>query len=178
MSYLLVLMLFTFINLSYHIIILYFEYEKKVLTSIFHNQAFNIHSLISMALWSINGLMILALQFSDHPKFHNFPPLSIIGGIFFVIGVILGLLGYLTLGLVRSLHYNFFFKIDQKIVRKGIYKYLDNPEYEGLLLILLGYALYTDSLFNLIIFLEFLILIVPLKFIEDKPLKDLIHSEV
>ena len=172
MSYLLVLMLFTFANLSYHIIILYFEYEKKVLTNLFHSKAFTVHSLISMALWSLNGLMVIALQFSDHPKFHNFPPMSIIGSIFFIVGVILGLLGYLTLGLVRSLHYNFFFKIEYKIIKKGIYKYLNNPQYVGLFLILLGYALYTDSLYNLIIFLEFFILVSILKYIEDKPLKD------
>ncbi len=172
MDFLIILMLFIFINLSYHIIVLYFEYEKKVLTKILKTKAFTFHSFISMTLWSINGLMIVAFQLSDHPVLHNFQPISLLGGIFLVIGIIIGTLGYLTLGLVRSLHYNFFYDIENKIILKGIYSYLSNPEYVGFLFILLGLAFLTDSLYNLIIFLEFLILIIPLKYIEDKPIKD------
>ena len=172
MSFLLVLLTFIFINVGYHITILYFEYERKFLTEIFHDRAFIVHAIISMTLWSLNALFIFALQFSDHPSLHNFPPMSMIGGIFLVIGIIIGLLGYLTLGLSRSLHYNFFFPSKKTVVTKGIYKYLYNPQYEGFFLILLGFALFTDSLYNLFIFLEFLILIPLLSYIESKPLKE------
>jgi protein-S-isoprenylcysteine O-methyltransferase Ste14 len=158
------------VNIGYHIIVLYFEYEKKVLTKLFEEKAFKVHAFVSMTLWIVTGLMIIAFQLLDHPKFHDFPPMSIIGGIFLIIGIVLGSLGYLTLGLTRSLHYNFFSEITERVVKKGIYKYIDNPQYEGLFFILLGFALLTDSLYNLVIFLEVLILMVLLKYVEDKPI--------
>ncbi len=163
-------LLFILVNIGYHIIVLNLEYEKRVLTKLFNEKAFKVHAFVSMTLWTVTGLIILAFQLLDHPNFHNFPPMSAIGGIFLVIGIFIGLMGYLALGLTRSLHYNFFFEMTENVVKRGIYKYLDNPQYEGLFFILLGFAFLTDSLYNLIIFLEVLILMVLLKYIEDKPI--------
>ncbi|MHA1226325.1 MAG: methyltransferase [Candidatus Hodarchaeales archaeon] len=143
------------------------------MTNIFHEKAFLIHSLISMTLWSVNGLMVIALQLTEHPTLLNNQSLSILGNLLLVIGVIIGLWGYLTLGMTRSLHYNFFaqMKSENKVVTTGIYSYIKDPEYLGLFLILLGLTLASDSFYNFLIFVEFSILLIPLKIVEDKPLK-------
>ena len=84
-------------------------------------------------------------------------------------GSILSIWGFIILGIKRSLCLNFF-KEGVPIVKSSIYKYIKNPEDYGLWLALLGLAFFTGSLYNLVIALEFVVLMIPHMIIENIPL--------
>ncbi|MFX1534606.1 MAG: methyltransferase, partial [Promethearchaeota archaeon] len=74
------------------------------------------------------------------------------------------------LGLKRSLCLNFF-KDDVPIVQSSLYKYIKNPEDVGLWTMLIGFVLLTGSIYNLIIAIEFIVIMIPHERVENMPLK-------
>jgi protein-S-isoprenylcysteine O-methyltransferase Ste14 len=85
-------------------------------------------------------------------------------------GIVMGGWAFKLLGLKRSLCLNFF-EENVPIVKHPLYKYVKNPEDYGFLTILFGFALFTRSFYNLIIAIEFMVLLIPHMKLENKPIK-------
>jgi len=155
-----------------HCVDLYSEIKFKKMTQLFKQKAFFIHSFMSLTTWSLSFFLIFVLQFTDQPRF-EFPEILILSGLpIMILGIILSMIGYLTLGLKRSLHSNVFYPNTSKRIKKGIYKYISDPEYIGFYMILIGLTLITTSFYNLIITIEFILVMIPLRIIENMPIKE------
>jgi protein-S-isoprenylcysteine O-methyltransferase Ste14 len=113
---------------------------------------------------------MIALQFERHPLFHQSIILRHLGLILLIGGAVLALWGFKLLGLKRSLGLNFF-EEDVTVVQKSLYKYVKNPEDYGLWMILLGFALLTRSTYNLVIAIEFIVIMIPHIILESRPLR-------
>lgn len=135
----------------------------------FGKYAFLFHATITIILWTFTFILIFFLQLRPHPLFHNLPSLQLTGFIIGLAGIILAIWGFLLLGLKRALCLNFYEKNVPK-VQKSIYKYIHNPLDIGLWTALLGFALFTRSLYNLIIAAEFILVMIPHIWLENKPL--------
>ena len=97
--------------------------------------------------------------------------IQILGGVMIGGGLTISTWGYSILGLDRSLGINFY-RDDIESVDHSLYKFIKNPEEIGLLFMLFGFSLLTKSWYNLIIALEFTILMIPHQRIENLPLKN------
>ncbi|MBA7701053.1 hypothetical protein ES703_109784 [subsurface metagenome] len=78
--------------------------------------------------------------------------------------------GFKLLGIKRSFGLNFF-EDNVPIVNRSLYKSIKNPEDYGFWMAVFGFALFTRSLYNLVIALEFIILMIPHMHVENIPLK-------
>ena len=85
-------------------------------------------------------------------------------------GLIVSIWALMLLGLKRSLCLNFF-EEDVPMVEKSLYKYCENPMDYGFWIALVGFALFTGSIYNLIVAAEFIILMIPHLMFENIPLK-------
>ncbi|MFO7889154.1 MAG: methyltransferase [bacterium] len=159
------------IFLTIHIESLFLILQKRgqLLTKWFGKYAFKIHAAITLSLWSITFILIFFLQLHSHPQFHDHLFLKYTGSIATVAGLILAVWGFSLLGLKRALCLNFYEK-NVPQVKKSLYKYIKNPLDIGLWTALLGFALWTGSLFNLIIAGEFILVMLPHIRLENKPL--------
>ncbi len=92
------------------------------------------------------------------------------GVVLLVSGLIMSVWGFMLLGIKRSFGLNFF-EEDVPIVKKSLYKFIKNPEDYGFWMALIGFALFTHSLPNLVVALEFIILQIPHMHIENIPMK-------
>jgi len=88
-----------------------------------------------------------------------------------VSGLVVSVWALMLLGLRRSLCLNFF-EEDVPIVKKSLYKYCDNPMDYGFWIALIGFALFTGSIYNLVIAAEFIIIMIPHMMLENIPLKN------
>jgi protein-S-isoprenylcysteine O-methyltransferase Ste14 len=152
--------IFVFLTIFIESIILILQLYGRKITRWFGDNAFNFHMIVTISLWVITFFLIILLQFSHHPQFHNSITVRFIGLFLFISGSILGFWGFYLLGLKRALCLNFF-EQDVPIVKKSLYRYLDNPLDFGLWLALLGFALLTNSAYNLVITVEFIMTMIP-----------------
>jgi len=136
----------------------------------FGKNAFRIHMIVVGFFWGLSFFLIVLLQFGKHPHFHNIIILKWLGLIIMISGLALALWGFMVLGIERSFGLNFF-KDNVPVARKSAYKFLKNPEDYGLWAALAGFALFSRSSLNLVIAIEFIILMIPHLMIENIPLK-------
>jgi protein-S-isoprenylcysteine O-methyltransferase Ste14 len=73
------------------------------------------------------------------------------------------------LGLRRALCLNFF-EENVPVIKESLYKYIKNPADYGLWMVLVGFAIFTGSVYNLAIAVEFIIIMIPHIMLENKPL--------
>jgi len=73
------------------------------------------------------------------------------------------------LGLKRALCLNFF-QENVPVIRKSLYKCIKNPLDYGIWMVLVGFAIFTGSVYNLAIAIEFIIIMIPHIVLENKPL--------
>jgi protein-S-isoprenylcysteine O-methyltransferase Ste14 len=92
------------------------------------------------------------------------------GLILLLSGIILASWAFKLLGLRRSLCVNFF-EENIPVVKTSVYKYIKNPQDNGLWAGLVGLAIFTGSIYNLVIALEFITIMIPHQILENKPLK-------
>lgn len=160
---------FIFLMIVLHCVSLYSEIKWKKMTSLFKNNAFFVHSFMSLTTWTVTFVLIVILQLNDYPRFLLPDIVIFLGYPIIVLGIIIAMSGFVTLGLRRSLHINIFDPSTIKKIGTGIYKFINDPEYLGFYIILIGFICVTDSIYNLVITLEFLILMIPLRTIENIP---------
>lgn len=86
-----------------------------------------------------------------------------------VAGLCVSVWALMLLGLKRSLCLNFF-EDDVPMVKKSLYKYCENPMDYGYWVALIGFALFTGSIYNVVIAAEFIILMIPHMMLENVPL--------
>jgi len=148
------------------------QLKGRRLTKWFGKKAFNIHMLSTGFFWVITFCLFVILQFEDHPVVHNSIILNLkyIGLILTISGIILAAWAFSLLGLKRSLCLNFFAE-NVPIVNKSVYKYIKNPVDYGLWTALIGFAIFTGSIYNFSIAVEFIIIMIPHIMLENKPLK-------
>lgn len=162
--------IFVFLTISVESINLILQLKGKKLTEWLGKKAFNFHMITVGTFWIITISFIVLLQFQEHPLFHNNPILKYLGLILSVSGLILASWAFKLLGLKRSLCINFF-EENVPIVKSSLYKYIKNPEDTGLWIALIGFALFTQSSYNLIIAVEFIVIMIPHVILENVPLK-------
>jgi len=144
------------------------QLKGKKLSKWFGKKAFTIHAWLISILWSLTFLMIFILQYFEHPYFHEFYILSSLGLIFILFGLGIAILALFLLGIKRALHLNFF-KDKVQVINSSLYKYFENPITYGFWMALIGFAFFTRSLYNLIIAIEFILLMIPVMLIENIP---------
>ncbi|MFX1283553.1 MAG: methyltransferase [Promethearchaeota archaeon] len=152
-------------------IFLILQLKGKRMTKWFGVHAFMIHATITIFFWGFSFFLIFLLQFEMHEYFHNNILIKLIGLISIFTGFIIAVWGFKKLGLKRSLCINFY-NPQIPVVKSSLYKYIKNPEDYGLWIMLLGFALFTASVYNLVIAFEFIILMIPHQRIENIPLKE------
>lgn len=164
---------FAFIIITFlHCSSLFLQSRYKLYTRLFKNKGFAIHFSFTAILWMIWGALFLNSISETKgfvlPFFNPlFPPI----GLFInLIGLILIIWSGLLLGIRRAWGIRYF---DPKFVnsheKRGPYKYLDNPIYDGFIMLAFGKALMNNSMTYLIISIEcFIIFNVFLSNLENK----------
>ena len=163
-------LIFVFITIFVESLSLILQLKGKRLTKWFGKHTFKIHMLITGILWIITFILVFILQFEEHPKFHGSVILKYTGLFLFGSGSIITIWASILLGIKRLLCLNFF-EEDVPIINKSLYKYINNPVDYGFWAALIGFAIFTGSFYNLIIAIEFIILMAPHIKLENIPLK-------
>jgi protein-S-isoprenylcysteine O-methyltransferase Ste14 len=162
--------IFVFLTIFIESVNLMLQLKGRKLTKWFGNHAFNIHMISTLIFWVITFNLLVILQFTEHPLFHNSAILRYIGGFLLISGIVLGFWAFRLLGLKRVLCLNFF-EENVPEVRESLYKYIKNPADYGFWTALIGFAVFTGSIYNLAIAVEFIIIMIPHIILENKPLK-------
>ena len=162
--------IFVFLTVFVESVNLLLQLKGKILSRWFGKNAFVIHAVITLAFWTVAFCFVFALQFEKHPHFHNSDFLKYVGFALMIPGLIMAVWGFKLLGLKRALCLNFF-KENIQLIDHPLYHYVKNPTDYGFWFMLLGFALFSQSLYNLIIALEFIILMIPHIYLENVPLK-------
>lgn len=162
--------MFVFLTIFVESTNLILQLKGRRLTKWFGKNAFTIHMLSTGIFWMITFCLFVILQFEEHPLVHNSIILKYIGLILTISGIILAAWAFSILGLKRSLCLNFFAE-NVPIVTESVYKYIKNPEDFGLWIALSGFAIFTGSIYNFAIAVEFIIVMIPHIMLENKPLK-------
>ena len=147
------------------------QLKGKKVSKLFGKNAFGLHAAVTLCLWVVTFFLFFFLQFENHPQFFNNEIIKYTGLIFLAAGLVLATWGFLILGLRRSLCVNFF-EDNVPFEQKSIYKFIKNPQDYGLWTALIGFTLFTQSTYNLIIAVEFIIIMIPHSKIENLPLKN------
>jgi protein-S-isoprenylcysteine O-methyltransferase Ste14 len=147
------------------------ELNGKKLTKWFGKNAFSIHMITTGIFWAITFCLIVILQFGNHPLFHSSIILKYAGLSLLIAGLILAFWAFRLLGLKRALCLNFF-EVNVPVVRESLYKYVKNPLDYGIWMVLVGFAAFTASVYNLLIAVEFIIIMIPHIILENKPLNE------
>jgi protein-S-isoprenylcysteine O-methyltransferase Ste14 len=113
---------------------------------------------------------MVILQFGEHPQFHNNIVLRYIGLIMLVSGLIVAMWALKLLGIKEASCLNFF-EENVPVVKKSLYTYINNPMDYGFWIALIGFALLTGSMYNLIIAGEFIIIMIPHVMLENIRIK-------
>lgn len=158
---------FVFLTILIESISLILQLRGKKLTKWLDKNAFTFHAIITSILWIISVYLIIILQFEAHPMFHDIIILNYVGAVLLVIGGILAIWAFKLLGIRGALCVNFF-EDNVPIVRSSLYKYIKNPMDVGFWTALIGFALFTGSFYNLIIAVEFIIIMYPHMLLENK----------
>jgi len=175
-----ILFVFTVISVFFAVsvesLVFILQLRGQKFTKWFGKNAFRIHMVITGFLWGLSFSLIVLLQFEKHPLFHHSIVLKYAGLILLVSGLVTAVWGFKLLGLKRSFGLNFFDE-DVPFVKRSLYKSIKNPEEYGFWMILVGFALFTRSSYNLVVALEFIVLMIPHMHIENIPIKRSISSQ-
>lgn len=162
-------LIFAFLVILVESVNLILQLNGKKLTKWFGNNAFSIHMITTGIFWAITLCLIVILQFENHPLFHSNIILKYVGSILLISGLILVFWAFRLLGLKRALCLNFF-QENVPVIRKSLYKCIKNPLDYGIWMVLVGFAIFTGSVYNLAIAIEFIIIMIPHIVLENKPL--------
>ena len=168
-------LIFVFLTIFVESVSLILQLKGEKLTRWFGKNAFKIHMIITVTLWITTFILVFVLQFDEHPKFHESQILKYIGLFLFCAGFIISIWASALLGLKRLLCMNFF-EEDVPVINKSLYKYINNPVDYGLWTALIGFAIFTRSFYNLIIAIEFIIIMIPHVKLENIPIKKRIKN--
>ena len=161
--------IFAFLAIFVESVNLILQLKGKKLTKWFGKNAFSIHMMTTGIFWAITFCLIVYLQFGNHPLFHSSIILKYAGLFLLIAGLILAFWAFKLLGLKRALCLNFF-EENVPVVRESLYKCIKNPLDYGLWMALVGFAIFTRSIYNLAITIEFIIIMIPHIVLENKPL--------
>lgn len=123
--------------------------------------AFAIYNIITLLPWTAFVLVYVVFQFTEHPAL----PweglwLQVTGGILIFAGVSVALWVAILLGPARLNGRRFFQPaLQEERVVSGPFRWLENPMYTGYFLMFLGIALLRNSLYDVVIALESLLLL-------------------
>lgn len=162
-------LIFAFLAIFVESANLILQLNGRKLTKWFGKNAFSVHMITTGFFWVITFCLIVILQFEDHPVFHSSTVLKYVGLILLISGLILACWAFRLLGLKRALCLNFF-QENVPVARESLYKYIKNPADYGLWMALVGFAIFTGSVYNLTIAVEFIIIMIPHIILENKPL--------
>jgi protein-S-isoprenylcysteine O-methyltransferase Ste14 len=166
---LLLTLIFAFLAIFVESLNLILQLKGRRLSRWFGTNAFGIHMITTSIFWVITFSLIVYLQFGKHPLFHSSIILKYAGLSLLTAGVILAFWAFRLLGLKRALCLNFF-KENVPEVKESLYKYLKNPLDYGIWMTLVGFAIFTQSVYNLVIAVEFIIIMIPHIILENKVL--------
>lgn len=147
------------------------QLKGRKLTKWFGSRAFALHMVITGGLWVITFIVILLLQMKDHPIFHERIVLQYTGFVLLIGGGAVTLWAFRVLGLKRALCLNFF-EEGVTAATEGPYNYFSNPLDYGLWTALIGFAFLTGSLYNLVIAVEFIMVMIPHVMLENTVLME------
>ncbi len=162
-------LVFAFLAILIESASLILQLKGRRLSRWFGTNAFGIHMITTGTFWMITFCLIVYLQFGNHPLFHSSIILKYVGLSLLIAGLVLAFWAFKLLGLKRALCLNFFQK-EVSVVRESLYKYIKNPLDYGLWMVLVGFAIFTQSIYNLVIAVEFVIIMIPHIILENKPL--------
>jgi protein-S-isoprenylcysteine O-methyltransferase Ste14 len=162
-------LIFAFLAIFVESVNLILQLNGRKLSRWFGTNAFRIHMITTSSFWVITFCLIIYLQFGKHPLFHSSIILKYTGLILLIVGVITAFSAFRLLGLRRALCLNFFEDNVPK-VRESLYKYVKNPLDYGIWMVLVGFAIFTQSVYNLVIAAEFIIIMIPHIILENKAL--------
>jgi len=141
----------------FHYLSLKLQSRYQIYTIYFDKKAFTVHFIFTSLLWIV-WLILFFILSPNNPSiglpFYNqfFVPMGIFTS---MVGLILIIWSGCLLGLRRAWGIRYFEKnLKNKIERRGPYKYLNNPIYDGFVLYSLGKALTNNSFIYLLISLE------------------------
>ena len=159
-------LMFVFLTIFGESVNLILQLRGRKITKWVGPYAFTFHMAITGGLWVITFIVILLLQMEDHPTFHDHLILQYTGLILLVSGGAVALWTCNVLGLKRALCLNFF-EEGVPAATEGPYRYLSNPLDYGFWTALIGFALLTGSLYNLVIAVEFILVMIPHVMLEN-----------
>lgn len=166
---LIVTAIFVFLSVFIETVFLILQIWDNQITKWFGKRAFSVHATITILLWIVAFFFIALLQLEKHPLFHNSTLLKYLGIALFSVGLITSIWGFFLVGIKRALCLNFY--VDNvPVVTTSLYKYIKNPIDIGFLSACIGFTLYTQSIYNLIIAVEFICIMIPHAKIENIPL--------
>jgi protein-S-isoprenylcysteine O-methyltransferase Ste14 len=131
------------------------------LTRWWDTHAFAIYNVITLIPWTAFVLVYVVFQFTEHPTLPwEGPWLQALGGVLIFAGVSVALWVAILLGPARLNGLRFFHPaLQEERVISGPFRWLENPMYTGYFLVFLGIALLRNSLYDLVIALESLLLL-------------------
>jgi len=148
------------------------QLKSKKLSRWFGKNAFNIHTTITVIFWIVAFFSTVILQFEKHPTLHKSIFLKYTGLILLISGGVITVWAYKLLGFKRALCINFF-EDNVPVVETSIYKYFKNPLDIGFWIALIGFALFTKSIYNLVIAAEFIAIMIPHIILENIPMSSI-----
>ncbi len=162
-------LIFAFLAIFVESTNLILQLRGRRLTKWFGKNAFSIHMITTGIFWAITFCLMVSLQLGNHPLFHRSVSLKYVGSILLISGLILVFWAFRLLGLKRALCLNFF-QENVPVIRESLYKGIKNPLDYGIWMVLVGFAIFTGSVYNLAIAIEFIIIMIPHIVLENKPL--------
>ena len=163
-------LIFAFLAIFVESVSLILQLKGRRLSKWFGRNAFRIHMITTSTFWVITFCLIVYLQFFKHPLFHHSIILKYTGLILLIVSAIIAFWASKLLGLKRALCLNFF-EDNVPEVTDSLYKFVKNPLDYGIWMALVGFAIFTRSVYNLIIAVEFIIIMIPHMILENKILK-------
>lgn len=128
----------------------------------------NIHIWFNGIIWSALTLFIILVQFNSG----NFKPpliIQIVGMLLCIGGLILVSSSFKKLGFKQTMGHRFFVNQNFKWISLGLYSFLQNPMYDGFILILVSLGLILGKTLDFYIAIEsFILLNIFLASIENK----------
>ncbi|MGC9443845.1 MAG: methyltransferase family protein [Candidatus Methanospirareceae archaeon] len=163
--------IFIALSILVEAILLGLQLVGRRLTRWLGTYAFSFFACVVLTLWFVLLYLLIRLQYEEHPLFHMSAFVRYVGLVLFFTGIILAAWSFSLLGVKRVLCINFF--VDNvSLVTGSVYRYLKNPAHYGFWLALIGFAVYTGSWYNFAIALEFVVVMIPIIWLENKPLQD------
>ena len=144
--------------------LIYLQQTSGRLAGWWGSHAFFVYNVITLVPWAAFVLLFAALQFSQHPSlpWGNLW-FQVIGGILIFSGASLALWVAILLGPARLNGLGYFapamIDVKEERVISGPFRWMKNPMYTGFFLVFLGIALGKNSLYDLAIALESLLLL-------------------